>query len=213
MFKKKDKRKIIGYYRPCDFLTMGNALFGIIGIILAITGNSGYAILCIIASGICDAFDGILARKGNYDKTQMSYGVELDSLADVISFGVSPAIITLCMVGFNHWSTILVCVFYAMAGLIRLAYFNTLDINGLSNKNAFKGFPITTISLVYPLIYFVCYLFGFVYYDVIITLAMLFTGVSFIVPVQIKKLNTQGKGILSIIGILMIIVYIIKSLI
>lgn len=213
MFKKRDTRKLIGYYRPCDFLTMGNALFGIIGIMLAMTGNSTYAILCIIVSGICDAFDGIVARRGKYDKTQMSYGVELDSLADIISFGISPMVITLCMIGFNHWSTLFVCAFYVMAGLIRLAYYNTLDINGLSEKTSFKGVPITIISIIYPLVYFACYLFGFVYFDVIITLMMLFTGASFIIPVQIKKLNTQGKGILSIVGFLLIIFYVIKSLI
>ena len=128
IFRKmnEDKRKMVGYYRPCDILTMCGTLFALIAMFLVISGTSfDFAVLCIIMSGICDCFDGYIARLRKYDKVQTSYGVELDSLSDVIAFGVTPALITVCMLGQTHFSTMLVCAFYVMAGLIRLAYFNT----------------------------------------------------------------------------------------
>lgn len=86
--------KIIGYYRKCDLLTMLGTLFSFIGILLAVSEHYTIACLCMAVSGICDAFDGTLARKHKYTKQQQTYGVQLDSLSDVICFGVFPAILT-----------------------------------------------------------------------------------------------------------------------
>lgn len=212
MFKKTDKRKIIGYYRPCDILTMTGTIFGITCMILALSGKTGLAIVALVISGICDAFDGYLARLHKYDKVETSYGVELDSLSDLISFGVAPAFLTLSIVGFNHFSSILVCIFYIMAGLIRLAYFNTLEINNLDIKGCFKGVPITSIAIIYPLAYFIFSLFGFIYFDIVITVILFLVGVAFVVPIKIKKLTVQSRTILSIFGLIFIIISIIKFL-
>lgn len=215
MKKKFDNRIKVGYYRPCDILTMTGTLFAITAIFLSMSGKSfDFAVLCLIMSGICDCFDGYLARMHKYDKIQTSYGVELDSLNDVIAFGVAPAVITLCKIGFNHISTIIICAFYILAGLIRLAYYNTLDINKIDTKGYFKGFPITTIAIVYPFMYFLFkYVFEFAFFDVAITITLFALGLSFITPFKVKKPGKQGKYIMSGLGLLAIITYLIVLII
>lgn len=212
IFRRIDKRKIIGFFRPCDIMTMSGTTFGLIGIIMAIQGRITLAVLCLIMSAICDAFDGVLARQNKYSDMENIYGRELDSLSDVISFGVVPAVITLCSTGFNHISTIIVCIFFVLAGVVRLAYFNTLEISKKDIKGHFKGVPITAIALIYPVVYFASMIFDYAYYEIAITIVMLFVGISYVTPIKIKKIGDKVRFILSGIGLVWVIYSLIKVL-
>ena len=88
------KKYIIGYYRKCDFLTMTSIAIAFVGMLLAVQGHFLWATFCMLMSGLCDCFDGKLARKYEYEENAKVYGVQMDSLADVISFGAFPAILT-----------------------------------------------------------------------------------------------------------------------
>lgn len=184
-------KKIIGFYRKCDLLTMCGTLFSFIGIILIFNQHYTLSVVCMVLSGICDAFDGTLARKGKYSKMEQAYGVQLDSLSDVICFGVFPAILT--SVISNHIITKIICAFYMLCGVIRLAYFNTLSVTEENKKGGFVGVPITTVSIVYPLIFFTL---RFLKYELISTLmpvVLLLLGISFILKIHIPKVNVASK--------------------
>ena len=88
-------KKIIGYYRPCDLLTMASVVSALIGILLAFNNHFTLAIGMLVICGLCDAFDGNLARKNKYTLKQRIYGSELDSISDVIAFGIFPALLTI----------------------------------------------------------------------------------------------------------------------
>ena len=118
------KKYFIGQFRPCDLLTMLGTITAFIGIILAFNNHFTMAVLCLIICGICDGFDGTLARSHNYSESQKVYGSELDSLSDVICFGVFPAILTY-LLSSNIYVSI-ICILYLMCGVIRLTYFNML---------------------------------------------------------------------------------------
>lgn len=94
--------------------------------------------------------------------------------------------------------------------MIRLAYFNTLDICGKSEKGYFIGAPITTISIIYPIVYLVCFYFKFAYFDIIATVFFILVGLSFIYRMRIKKLDDKGKIVLSILGVCLIIAVLVK---
>ena len=81
--------RLIGFYDYTVVLTYLSLISSVFGITQAIHGNYKWAILCLALSGFCDAFDGRVARtKKDRDEDEKSFGVQLDSLCDVICFGV-----------------------------------------------------------------------------------------------------------------------------
>lgn len=196
------KNKIIGYYRLCDLLTMTGTFLAIVGMLLAIDDYCLYAVFCLIFAGICDAFDGKLASLHKSDKMQKSYGIELDSLSDIVSFGVLPIVIVACSTECSFISY-LVLAFYALCGLVRLAYYNVLAINKKENNDHFIGVPITAVAIFFPIIWLASYYIEALHFN--FTIFFLILGILYIVPIKIEKLNIQEKTVLSLIGIIFVI--------
>ena len=128
-----------------DFFTLGNAGAGFISILFSFHGNYKYAAISLLVSTLFDAFDGKIARKINREG---EFGKEMDSLADVLSFGVAPAIMAMSMVN-NIWYFPLF-FFFLSCGILRLARFNIMQERGV-----FYGVPITASGLLIPILYFV----------------------------------------------------------
>jgi CDP-diacylglycerol--serine O-phosphatidyltransferase len=99
------------------------------------------AIWCILASCIFDLLDGRLARLGG---NESSFGREFDSLADIVSFGVAPALMVYSVVLHAFEKTgWLIASLYLVCGALRLARFNCLAaVNSAAANKEFKGFPI-----------------------------------------------------------------------
>jgi CDP-diacylglycerol--serine O-phosphatidyltransferase len=100
-----------------------------------------FAIWCILASCIFDALDGRLARLGGHESP---FGREFDSLADIVSFGVAPALMVYRIVlhEFPHAGWVIASV-YLICGALRLARFNCLAAtNAAAANKEFRGFPI-----------------------------------------------------------------------
>lgn len=126
-------------------ITILNLIFGCISIILSINAQFNWAIACIIIAGIADRYDGKVARKFQIDS---ELGKQLDSMGDVISFGVAPA---LCIY-LSQFLPIndpivylygLITVFYMVCGAFRLARYNII---GTTDGN-FTGVPITACGV------------------------------------------------------------------
>ena len=179
------KKFVIGYYRKCDLLTMTGICCSFIGILLSVKSHFLYATLCMVLSGICDAFDGRLARKYKYSDNSKVYGVQLDSLSDAICFGAFPAILTAMQSQFLI--TYIICTLYLLCGVIRLAWFNTLAADENAEKNVFIGVPITTASIMYPLVLVVSRIIcpNLVY--IIMPALLLFLAIAFISNIRIPK--------------------------
>ena len=120
-----------------DLVTLLNALCGVIAIILVLDGFTYLAPLLILIAAVADGADGHLARK--FSSSEI--GGNLDSLADVISFGVAPVILTYSSAAGTQAQHILLpaMLFYFICGILRLARFNTMHMG----MNAFSGLPIT----------------------------------------------------------------------
>ena len=181
------KKFIIGFYRKCDFITMTGTLFSFIGLMLVLSQHFTMAVLCMVVSGICDAFDGTVARMSKSTKMEKAYGVQLDSLSDVICFGVVPATITAAMS--PSLITKVICAFYVLCGVIRLAYFNTLSVTEENKKGGFIGVPITTASIVYPIVYLILRYFNVELLKTVMPILLLVLGISFILKIHIPKVN------------------------
>jgi CDP-diacylglycerol--serine O-phosphatidyltransferase len=120
-----------------------NLFSGFFAIVKAADGNYATAAWLIVLAGIFDALDGVMARLTN---TSSEFGVELDSLADVVSFGAAPSFI-LYTAFFHEWNTlgVVLASLPALCGALRLARFN-VQLVGF-DKDYFKGLPIPSGAL------------------------------------------------------------------
>ena len=111
---------MLGYYDYTVVLTYVSLVISIVGITNAIQGNFRIAILCLAVSGLCDMFDGKIARtKKNRTEEEKRFGIQIDSLCDVICFGVFPIVICYC-IGLNTPIGVAVISMYGVASVIRL---------------------------------------------------------------------------------------------
>ncbi|WP_017193311.1 CDP-alcohol phosphatidyltransferase family protein [Vaccinium witches'-broom phytoplasma] len=155
----------LGIYDYTVYLTYLNLLSGFIGVSLVvfIEKKIGLASVFLLISGICDIFDGIVSRsKKNRSLLEKRYGVQIDSLADLVSFGVLPVAIGYSLLKqavpsestFYKPLTFAFIFFgslYVLAALIRLAYFNVLtEENKELNSKVFIGVPVTFSSVLFP---------------------------------------------------------------
>ena len=112
---------MIGYYNYTVWLTFIGMLSSVTGMGLAIQGKIIPAVICLMFSGFCDMFDGIVARtKKDRTDEEKRFGIQLDSLSDIVCFGVLPFVIGVC-IGAREWWQIAIMALFALAGLIRLA--------------------------------------------------------------------------------------------
>lgn len=127
-----------GVYLIPSLFTAGNIMCGFFSVLSTFNGEYVQAALFIIYAHILDGVDGYVAR---LTKTTSQFGVELDSLADVVSFGVAPGILVYywALVPWGTWGWLAACT-YVVCGALRLARFN-VQARGVP-KGHFVGLPI-----------------------------------------------------------------------
>jgi CDP-diacylglycerol--serine O-phosphatidyltransferase len=138
-----------------NLMTAGNLIFGFLAVLKIFEGTLKYqsgdatfaqtyetSIKFILAACVCDLLDGRLARLGG---SESPFGREFDSLADVVSFGVAPALLVFKIVLFDIPNRIgwWIAGLYLLCGALRLARFNVASTYNLGNGSRnFSGFPI-----------------------------------------------------------------------
>jgi len=151
---------MIRSYTLADAFTIGNAACGTISIFLCLdylaTGNRRLLWLAFVLlplALLCDVLDGYLARLDS--KRQSVLGADLDSLADIISFGVAPAVLGFTLGLRGGWD-MLVLTYFVVCGASRLARFNVtaaaLTDRATGKVKYFEGTPITTSILIVALL-------------------------------------------------------------
>jgi len=143
-------------YTPADALTIGNAACGTIAIFLCLdflaTGTDRFlwtAFLLLPLALVCDFLDGYVARLNR--RRQSRLGADLDSLSDVISFGVAPAVLGFTLGMRGGWD-MLILTYFVVCGVSRLARFNVtaeaLADHDTGKVKYFEGTPIPTSVLI-----------------------------------------------------------------
>lgn len=126
-----------------NLFTAGSIFLGVLSVIYASKGKYEIACWLILISMILDGFDGRVARLTN---TASKFGVEFDSLADVVAFGVAPAFLLYFYVGIDYGRVgMSVPAIFVILGAVRLARFN---ITSSSEPNFFIGLPIPSAAVV-----------------------------------------------------------------
>lgn len=202
---------MIGYYSYTVILTYLSLIFAMAGIHLSFNGFYQWAFICLIMCGICDTFDGMVARsKKNRTEEEKRFGIQIDSLCDLVAFGVFPAILGY-NVGLSSMGWLAIEIFYVLAAVIRLAYFNvkeeTRQKETTSKRKYYQGLPVTTSSFILPVAYSLRYVVFELSY--IYGALMLITGILFIVDFKVPKVQSKGLvalGILVVVELIQIVV-------
>ena len=156
----------------------------------ALAGNFKVAILCLALSGLCDMFDGKIARtKKNRTEEEKKFGIQIDSLCDVVCFGVFPAMICYCL-GMDRIPGIIILCLYCVASVIRLAYFNVMEEKRQNEtselRQYYQGLPITSMAIILPFLYLLRRGCGNNFL-LVIHVAVVVVGVLFVTDFKVKK--------------------------
>lgn len=199
---------MIGYYNYTVILTYMSLVSSVVGMFFALGINCGaphpeYAIMCLMLSGLCDMFDGKIARtKKNRTENEKQFGIQIDSLCDVICFGVLPSVIGYS-VGMNSWLDIPILVMFPLCAVIRLAYFNVAEEIRQKKtedvRKVYEGLPVTSVALIIPLLYSFSEDIGSKLFPVVYGLAMFLIAIAFITRFKVKK--PSMKTMLCFIGV------------
>lgn len=197
---------MLGFYNYTVIATYIGMLSSVLGITFAIDGHPGYSIICLMFSGLCDMYDGKIARtRTKSNEQEKKFGIQIDSLSDLICFGVLPGIIGY-RIGMTTWYFIAIIGAYILAALIRLAYFNVMEEERQSqtveHRKTYSGLPVTTVALIFPLIFCFKQYVGATAFPYVYAGFMLLISVLFLSNFTIRKPQKKGMLLMLILGCL-----------
>lgn len=145
---------MIGFYDYTVILTYLGLLFGLGSMVQSVHGNFLMSMLCMAGCLFCDTMDGKVARaKKNRTPEEQLFGIQIDSLCDIVSFGLAPAIMFYCLGLDRQWDFVLLGG-YVLCGVIRLGYFNVLAGDAEPGvKNDYHGLPVVCLTVMIPAAY------------------------------------------------------------
>ena len=213
---------MIGIYNYTVILTYLSLVSAGTGIIVTLSDNGHpyWGVLFLLLCGLCDAFDGQVARtKKDRTKSEINYGIQIDSLADVVAFGVLPACIGVAIFKTSPFFASIssttyfpfiriiffaILVLYILAALIRLAHFNVTEEERQSEEGGvrkyYTGLPVTSAALIFPS--FMILRYAFTPFDIspVYLPLITFTALAFLGKFSLRKPKLRGVLIMVAIG-------------
>lgn len=176
----------IGVYNLPNAITLLGLVLSLSSCFLSYNNQLQLAIIAFMYSGICDMFDGMVARRLPLKEEEKLFGIQLDSIVDVVSFGVAPVMISFHF-GFNSPLDYLLLVLYACAATMRLAYFNVHGTSGEGKLKYYTGLPVTFSAVIFPLAYISTFSSNESLHYILIRLTFLLVTVLFVLNIKIPK--------------------------
>ena len=201
---------MLGYYNYTVYLTYVGLISAVFGMMEALQRNPRVAVLCLMFCGLCDMFDGTIARthKTRTDD-EKSFGIQIDSLCDLVCFGIFPVVIGFS-IGVKSVFGVICMAFYALAAVIRLGYFNVQEINRTKEttekRKYYTGLPVTSIAILLP---------TFLLLDIptkfsmvrLYSICLLFVGIAFISKIKIKKPYFYSMIVCALFGVVIFFLF------
>lgn len=202
---------MLGYYNYSVILTYLSLVFAAMGFSFALNGGeTGIfgAMICLLFSGICDMFDGAVAKKCKRSDAEKLFGIEIDSLSDLVAFGAVPAIVTLRLAGFTVFATV-GAAFILLSSVIRLAYFNVQEFSRDRSEKLlhYTGLPVTTMALIFPALLLANVFIG-LSYSIWAPLCLVVLAGLEVSRLPVKKPYGMGKVVMLLIGVAILVLLI-----
>ena len=208
---------MLGFYNYTVILTYISLVSAGLGIFISLNGGGHpyVGVFFLMFCGLCDAFDGKIARmKKDRTEDECKFGIQIDSLSDLVAFGVLPACIGEAMlfrsstysnrlitneVDWHNFVAPLIFFYilmlYVLVAMIRLAYFNVAEEKRQQEEGGvrkyYEGLPVTSAAVIFPTIM----LFQFLTIrdlTLLYFVAMAITGCLFISKLRIRKPTMKG---------------------
>lgn len=197
---------MLGYYNRSVILTYIGLVSAVVGCRYAILGQELSAIFCLLICGVCDMFDGTIARATKRSKEAQVFGIQIDSLCDTVSFGVLPAMILLSANSSPVHTA--AAALFALAAVIRLGFFNVHEQirqqTSSEDKSGSRGLPVTFSAWIIPSVFAFRPYIGFKWFPTVLMLVMLAMAILFVLDFHLQK--PKCKCLLYIVGLLWLIV-------
>ena len=170
-----------------NLCSLAGLLSAVLAIYFAIVGNFPAAMIGLVWAVFFDWSDGNIARRMK-DRTdeQRKFGGQMDSLIDIVSFGICPAVVLLSYGDFSPWF-IPGAFLIAAAGVLRLSYFNVF---GLADKSSFQGLAIDNNGIFLVLIFVVNSFVNASSFTILLYITILALAVLNVAPVRTPKLSS-----------------------
>ena len=200
---------MIGYYNYTVILTYLSLISALFGTHLAFRGEPVGALICVLLCGAFDSFDGMVARtKKGRTEEEKKFGIQIDSLVDMFSFGIFPAIIGYTM-GLNGWLWFAIFALYAICAVSRLGYFNVAEEmrqkETTEKRKYYQGLPVTSSSLIFPAVYLLKAAVGLGTMQGIYGIMMLVVALAFVIDFKVIKPGLKGILAMGVVGVFIFI--------
>lgn len=200
---------MIGYYNYTVILTYLSLISALFGTHLAFRGEPVGALICLLLCGAFDSFDGMVARtKKGRTEEEKKFGIQIDSLVDMFSFGIFPAIIGYTM-GPNGWLWFAIFALYAICAVSRLGYFNVAEEmrqkETTEKRKYYQGLPVTSSSLIFPAVYLLKAAVGLGTMQGIYGIMMLVVALAFVIDFKVIKPGLKGILAMGVVGVFIFI--------
>ena len=205
------EQKPLGFYNYTVVLTYIGMLTGFLGISCVMSGRVETAMVCLMIAGVCDMFDGAIASTRKRTMDEKCFGIQIDSLSDLICFGVLPA---LMVEKINDGQEIAFAIasLYVLSALIRLAYFNVDEQkrqqSSSEGREWYEGLPVTTVAVILPLVWMITAGAEVIQGRVASTLTLMIVAVLFLTPFKLRKPKITGKVFMGLCGLIEFVVLI-----
>lgn len=202
---------MIGKWNRSVIATYVGMLFAVAAMVLTMANLYGYAMMCFMAAGICDLFDGTIARMCKRTEEEKNFGIQLDSLVDVVSFIALPIVFVVKFSGVS-WYAMAASVMYSVFGVARLAYFNVCQEENEDKDSPIKyytGMPVTYAALIFPAIYLLHVFLADKVIALLMCIVMEIMGLLFILKLKFIKPGKKGYVFLMLLAIALFVLYII----
>ena len=181
---------MLGYWNKSVYITYLGAFLAVGGLLLAISENNiDYSFVGMILACVCDMFDGKVARSiKNRKEVEKEFGVQIDSLADIVCFITIPAI-TLYYFGMREYYQLVILSLYVVCGIIRLGYFNVSMSDKDKAIKCYSGLPVPMSVAIFGIVWLLRKVITF---DVtlVYTILVPLVGYLHISKIKVKKITS-----------------------
>lgn len=197
-------RRILGAFNGACLVSLSGAAAAIATIALASAGRMELALVCLMLAGLADLFDGVVARRLALNEYEREYGTQLDTVIDAIAFVAAPVIIGL-HAGLNSLPGLFALGAFALAGIVRLAHFNTLSARGVDQSTHHRGLPVTYVALFMPFVFIVRDFAPPTGFRVLLGASFVLMGAAFVLNVRIRKPHGRYYVLLPVLAVALIL--------